>query len=159
MHVPNYMSMMWRYFIAQHMYVLGFRVNLLGIYAKALAVDSIYSLCTSYQDSSATISQRFTISEYFHFYFLERTMLVFDRFPLSPFAAYYRGAMGILLVYDVTDESSFNNIRNWIHNIEQHASDNVNKILVGNKVDMDLKRVVSTAQGQKLACEYRIKFF
>jgi Ras-related protein Rab-8A len=49
--------------------------------------------------------------------------------------------MGILLVYDVTDESSFNNIRNWIRNIEQHASDNVNKILVGNKVDMDTKRV------------------
>ncbi|CAN6180670.1 unnamed protein product [Urochloa humidicola] len=73
--------------------------------------------------------------------------------------AYYRGAMGILLVYDVTDESSFNNIRNWIRNIEQHASDNVNKILVGNKVDMDSKRVVSTAQGQKLADEYGIKFF
>ncbi|KAG5407326.1 hypothetical protein IGI04_013445 [Brassica rapa subsp. trilocularis] len=51
--------------------------------------------------------------------------------------AYYRWAMGILLVYDVTDESSFNNIRNWICNIEQHASDNVNKILVGNKADMD----------------------
>ncbi|KAK8531995.1 hypothetical protein V6N13_131345 [Hibiscus sabdariffa] len=51
--------------------------------------------------------------------------------------AYYRGAMGILLVYDVTDESSFNNIRNWIRNIEQHASDNVNKVLVGNKADMD----------------------
>uniref|UniRef100_A0A0D3GNB8 Uncharacterized protein n=2 Tax=Oryza barthii TaxID=65489 RepID=A0A0D3GNB8_9ORYZ len=73
--------------------------------------------------------------------------------------AYYRGAMGILLVYDVTDESSFNNIRNWIRNIEQHASDNVNKILVGNKVDMDTKRVVSTAQGQKLADEYGMKFF
>ncbi|KAG8651308.1 hypothetical protein MANES_07G112400v8 [Manihot esculenta] len=51
--------------------------------------------------------------------------------------AYYRGAMGILLVYDVTDESSFNNIRNWICNIEQHATDNVNKVLVGNKADMD----------------------
>jgi len=50
-------------------------------------------------------------------------------------------------------------IRNWIRNIEQHASDNVNKILVGNKVDMDAKRVVSTAQGQKLADEYGIKFF
>ncbi|XP_010935822.1 ras-related protein RABE1c [Elaeis guineensis] len=74
--------------------------------------------------------------------------------------AYYRGAMGILLVYDVTDESSFNNIRNWIHQIEQHASDNVNKILVGNKADMDeSKRAVSTSQGQMLADEYGIKFF
>lgn len=85
--------------------------------------------------------------------------LLFFFSSLPHFAAYYRGAMGILLVYDVTDESSFNNIRNWIRNIEQHASDNVNKILVGNKVDMDAKRVVSMAQGQKLADEYGIKFF
>nr|GFA05997.1 Ras-related protein RABE1c [Tanacetum cinerariifolium] len=74
--------------------------------------------------------------------------------------AYYRGAMGILLVHNVTNKSSFNNIRNWIHNIEQHASDNVNKILVGNKADMDeSKRVVPTAKGQALADEYGIKFF
>ncbi|KAK7251688.1 hypothetical protein RIF29_35094 [Crotalaria pallida] len=74
--------------------------------------------------------------------------------------AYYRGAMGILQVYDVTDEASFNNIRNWIRNIEQHASDNVNKILVGNKADMDeSKRAVPTSKGQALADEYGIKFF
>lgn len=35
--------------------------------------------------------------------------------------AYYHGAMGILLVWDATDKTSFNNIRNWIRNIEQHA--------------------------------------
>ncbi|GAB4824366.1 Ras- protein RABE1c [Ancistrocladus abbreviatus] len=52
------------------------------------------------------------------------------------------------------------NIRNWIRNIEQHASDNVNKILVGNKADMDdSKRAVPTAKGQALADEYGIKFF
>uniref|UniRef100_A0A165X021 Uncharacterized protein n=1 Tax=Daucus carota subsp. sativus TaxID=79200 RepID=A0A165X021_DAUCS len=74
--------------------------------------------------------------------------------------AYYRGAMGILLVYDVTDESSFNNIRNWIRNIEQHASDNVNKVLIANKADMDESlRVVPTSKGQALADEYGIKFF
>ena len=44
--------------------------------------------------------------------------------------AYYRGAMGILLVYDITDESSFNNIRNWMKNIDEHASDNVNKVRI-----------------------------
>ncbi|KAK6140269.1 hypothetical protein DH2020_025965 [Rehmannia glutinosa] len=102
----------------------------------------------------------------------------------SDLETYYRGAMGILLVYDVTDESSFNSnhssfrsffyfvlspvedsssllyIRNWIRNIEQHASDNVNKILVGNKADMDeSKRAVPTSKGQALADEYGIKFF
>ena len=46
-------------------------------------------------------------------------------------AAYYRGAMGIVVVYDVTDEASFNNIRNWMRNIEQHASEtNSNKARV-----------------------------
>lgn len=73
--------------------------------------------------------------------------------------AYYRGAMGILLVYDVTDEQSFQNIRNWIRNIEQHAADNVDKILVGNKCDMMSEKLVETARGQALADEYGIKFF
>lgn len=73
--------------------------------------------------------------------------------------AYYRGAMGILLVYDVTDDQSFQNIRNWIRNIEQHAADNVDKILIGNKCDMESAKAVTKAQGQALADEYSIKFF
>jgi len=73
--------------------------------------------------------------------------------------AYYRGAMGILLVYDVTDEQSFQNIRNWIRNIDQHAAENVDKILVGNKCDMVTEKVVESSRGQALADEYVIKFF
>ncbi|ETO29978.1 Rab GTPase [Reticulomyxa filosa] len=73
--------------------------------------------------------------------------------------AYYRGAMGILLVYDTTDEQSFLNIRNWIRNIEQHASDTVQKILLGNKCDMTQDKVISKERGQELADEYGIKFF
>ncbi|CRK23720.1 hypothetical protein BN1708_013782 [Verticillium longisporum] len=72
--------------------------------------------------------------------------------------AYYRGAMGILLVYDVTDERSFNNIRTWFANVEQHATEGVNKILIGNKCDWEDKRVVSTEQGQQLADELGIPF-
>jgi len=72
--------------------------------------------------------------------------------------AYYRGAMGILLVYDVTDEKSFNNIRNWIRNIEQHATESVNKILIGNKCDMVEKKVVDSTRGKALADEYSIKY-
>jgi Ras-related protein Rab-8A len=72
--------------------------------------------------------------------------------------AYYRGAMGILLVYDVTDERSFNNIRTWFENVQQHATEGVNKILIGNKCDWEDKRVVSTEQGQALADELGIPF-
>ncbi|KAH7512028.1 hypothetical protein FEM48_Zijuj12G0047100 [Ziziphus jujuba var. spinosa] len=51
-------------------------------------------------------------------------------------------------------------IRNWIRNIEHHAPSNVNKILVGNKVDLDeSKRAVQKPKGQALANEYGIKFF
>lgn len=68
--------------------------------------------------------------------------------------------MGILLVYDVTDEGSFKNVRNWMQNIEQHASEKVNKILVGNKSDMGKdKRAVSYTAGEQLAKEYGIPFF
>ncbi|KAL9604381.1 MAG: hypothetical protein Q9219_000569 [cf. Caloplaca sp. 3 TL-2023] len=72
--------------------------------------------------------------------------------------AYYRGAMGILLVYDVTDERSFNNIRTWFSNVEQHATEGVNKILIGNKCDWEEKRAVSTERGQQLADELGIPF-
>ncbi|GJN92478.1 hypothetical protein Rhopal_005508-T1 [Rhodotorula paludigena] len=72
--------------------------------------------------------------------------------------AYYRGAMGILLVYDVTDERSFNNIRTWHANVEQHASEGVNKILIGNKCDWTDKKVISEQQGQELADELGLRF-
>ncbi|KAI9081940.1 hypothetical protein K1719_036202 [Acacia pycnantha] len=60
---------------------------------------------------------------------------------------YFRGAMRILLLYDVTDKSSFNNIRNWIRSMQQLASDNVNMILA-----------LPTSKGL-LAGEYGIQFF
>ncbi|KAH8974385.1 hypothetical protein BDL97_01G099700 [Sphagnum fallax] len=69
-----------------------------------------------------------------------------------------------LQIWDTAGQERFRtittDIRNWIRNIELHASDNVNKILVGNKADMDeSKRAVPTAKGQALADEFGIKFF
>ncbi|MFT7798677.1 ras-related protein Rab-8A isoform X2 [Arapaima gigas] len=72
--------------------------------------------------------------------------------------AYYRGAMGIMLVYDITNEKSFDNIKNWIRNIEEHASADVEKMVLGNKCDVNDKRQVSKERGEKLALEYGIKF-
>lgn len=73
--------------------------------------------------------------------------------------SYFRGAQGILLVYDVTDRRSFESIRNWISQIQQHADVHVNKILVGNKCDMLDDKVISTEEGQKLAQEFGIPFW
>jgi len=72
--------------------------------------------------------------------------------------AYYRGAMGIMLVYDITSEKSFDNIKNWIRNIEEHASAEVERMLIGNKCDMQDKRQVTREKGEHLAMEYGIKF-
>jgi len=72
--------------------------------------------------------------------------------------AYYRGAMGILLVYDITNEKSFENIKTWIKNIEQHASADVEKMILGNKCDMEDKRKITKEQGEQLAKEYNVKF-
>lgn len=72
--------------------------------------------------------------------------------------AYYRGAMGIILVYDISNEKSFENIKHWIHNIEEHASSDVEKMILGNKCDMADRRQVSKDRGEKLAIEYGVKF-
>eukprot|EP01083_Nonionella_stella_P084985 235349_1 len=73
--------------------------------------------------------------------------------------AYYRGAHGVLLVYDVTDEHSFMNMRGWMNNIEQHASDHIAKVIIGNKCDMMDDRVVPSDKGKALALEYNAPFY
>ena len=71
---------------------------------------------------------------------------------------YYKGAHGIILTYDVTDQTSFKNIRNWIKQIEANAQTNVCKVLVGNKCDKP-DRVVTEEEGKKLADDFSMSFF
>ncbi|XP_053133503.1 ras-related protein Rab-13 isoform X2 [Hemicordylus capensis] len=63
--------------------------------------------------------------------------------------AYYRGAMGIILVYDITDEKSFENIQNWMKSIKENASAGVERLLLGNKCDMESKRKVPRDRAEK----------
>ena len=72
--------------------------------------------------------------------------------------AYYRGATGIMLVYDVTSEKSLKQINEWLKLIDKHASENVVKILVANKCDVSGdKRVVSRERAQAQADEFGLK--
>jgi Ras-related protein Rab-8A len=74
--------------------------------------------------------------------------------------SYFRGAQGILLVYDVTDRGSFENIQNWVGQIQNHAENNISKVLIGNKCDVDpSERTVSYEEGKKLAQEFGIEHF
>ncbi len=71
---------------------------------------------------------------------------------------YYKGAMGVILAYDCTDENSFNNVRNWVKQLEAHATPGVAKVLIGNKSDSANKKI-DTARGKALADEYKMGFF
>ncbi|XP_021117050.1 ras-related protein Rab-3C isoform X4 [Heterocephalus glaber] len=64
--------------------------------------------------------------------------------------AYYRGAMGFILMYDITNEESFNAVQDWSTQIKTYSWDNAQVILVGNKCDMEDERVISTERGQHL---------
>lgn len=73
-------------------------------------------------------------------------------------SSYYRGAHGIIIVYDVTDQESFNNVKQWLHEIDRYACENVNKLLVGNKSDLTSKKVVSTETAKEFATSLGIDF-
>ncbi|XP_042455859.1 ras-related protein RIC1-like isoform X3 [Zingiber officinale] len=73
-------------------------------------------------------------------------------------SSYYRGAHGIIVVYDVTDEESFNNVKQWFSEIDRYASESVNKLLVGNKCDLTANRVISYETGKAFADEIGIPF-
>ena len=64
-----------------------------------------------------------------------------------------------MLVYDITDLESFQNLNTWLIEIEKNASKNVYKILVGNKCDMENERKVTVEQGKDFAAQYGMKFF
>eukprot|EP00727_Mastigamoeba_balamuthi_P004728 m51a1_g14253 putative ras-related protein rab-1a (203) ;mRNA; f:268906-270511 len=73
-------------------------------------------------------------------------------------SSYYRGAHGIIVVYDVTDQISFNNVKQWLQEIERYACENVNKLLVGNKSDLTTKRVVEFQVAKDFAATLNIPF-
>ena len=72
---------------------------------------------------------------------------------------YYKGAHGIILIYDITNKKSFENVRNWINQIKEEVSEKVSIILVGNKIDDEEHRVVLTEDGEKIAKELGLMFF
>ena len=73
---------------------------------------------------------------------------------------YYKGANGIILIYDVTNFQSYENVKNWIAQIKESASQNVIVYLVGNKIDVkEEDRCVKTEDGKKIAEEFNLPFF
>jgi len=66
-------------------------------------------------------------------------------------SAYYRGAVGALLVYDITSLESFNNARKWLTELRDHSDSNIVVLLAGNKNDLSHLRAVSIEQAHEFA--------
>ncbi|GAB5581282.1 ras-related protein Rab-37 isoform X2 [Prionailurus iriomotensis] len=72
--------------------------------------------------------------------------------------AYYRDAQALLLLYDITNKSSFDNIRAWLTEIHEYAQRDVVIMLLGNKADVSSERVIRSEDGETLAREYGVPF-
>jgi Ras-related protein Rab-1A len=73
-------------------------------------------------------------------------------------SSYYRGAHGIIVVYDVTDQDTFSNVKQWLQEIDRYACEGVNKLLVGNKSDLTQKKVVEYTVAKEFADQLQIPF-
>ncbi|KAF0972456.1 hypothetical protein FDP41_009359 [Naegleria fowleri] len=73
-------------------------------------------------------------------------------------AAYYRGANGALIVYDITNQESFDNLEKWFKEIENQGENGCINILIGNKCDLNHLRQVETATGRAFAEKHNVPF-
>ena len=70
-----------------------------------------------------------------------------------------KNAHGIILMYDITNRISFESISDWIKSVKDQKGENFPMILLGNKMDMEDKRIVKEEEGKQLANEYNIDFY
>ena len=73
-------------------------------------------------------------------------------------SSYYRGAHGIIVVFDVTEKETFKNVETWLKEIQQYASEGVSILLVGNKCDLAHRRVVEESVAREFAKEHNIDY-
>ena len=72
--------------------------------------------------------------------------------------SYYKGSEGIILIYDVTKRESFENVKTWVSQIREEVCQKAVIYVVGNKIDMNETRVVTTEEGEKLSKELELPF-
>uniref|UniRef100_A0A6B2LPT7 Uncharacterized protein n=1 Tax=Arcella intermedia TaxID=1963864 RepID=A0A6B2LPT7_9EUKA len=73
-------------------------------------------------------------------------------------SSYYKGAHGIMVLYDVTSRESFANVEHWFQEVSKYGTENVKILLVGNKCDTVFERKVTTVQGEGLAQKHNALF-
>ena len=73
-------------------------------------------------------------------------------------SSYYKGAHGIIVTYDITDRDSFAKVSEWMQEVDKHSQENISKILVGNKKDLEDKRQIQQQEGKELADHFNVRF-
>jgi Ras-related protein Rab-11A len=73
-------------------------------------------------------------------------------------SAYYRGAVGALLVYDITKKQTFDNVQRWLRELRDHADSNIVIMLAGNKSDLTHLRAVQLEEAQSMAEKEGLSF-
>jgi Ras-related protein Rab-1A len=72
--------------------------------------------------------------------------------------SYFRGSNGVIIVYDITNRESFEQVQQWMREVDAHAPADVCRLLVGSKADLAEKRAVKTEEGAALARQLGIPF-
>ncbi|EHA8587270.1 ras-related protein RABA3 [Cocos nucifera] len=73
-------------------------------------------------------------------------------------SAYYRGALGAMLVYDITNRQTFDHVARWVEELRAHADNSIVVMLIGNKADLAARRAVSTEDAMEFAEEQGLFF-
>src|SRR5262245_14025423 len=66
-------------------------------------------------------------------------------------SSFFRGANGVIVTYDITNQESFQNVHKWLSEVERYAGDQVDKLLIGNKLDLAASRKVSETEAKEFA--------
>ena len=140
-------------------YISTIGVDFVCEYFYSVSLCLSVSLCTKHHSLSFHITQKIRTID------LDNKVIklqIWDTAGQERFrtitSSYYRGAQGIIVVYDVADKESYNNVKQWLHEIDRYASEDVKKLLVGNKCDLVDKRQVTYEEAVEEAAEMGTTF-
>ena len=115
-----------------------------------------------YKEYSATIAVEFS-NKRLIYNNTNYTIQIWDTVGQEQFKSlirgYYKESAVALIVYDITNENSFQNVKNWITDCQNYAPSSVLIFLIGNKSDLEEKREIPKERGENLANEYNMTFF
>ncbi len=73
--------------------------------------------------------------------------------------SFYRGAHAVIMVYDITSQSSFKSMKRWMEDVDEYAGPGVEVVVIGNKCDLVQKRAVGQELGQRFCDEFKVRLF